>query len=77
MAKLLKIDTEKLKNGNYMFRVPEGYRTRASMASWNSDLYSLQYATGMFENNHNLSSFKGNLSKLEAGNNMFYNCVSL
>ena len=65
------VETNKIKNGNDMFKGCNNFTT------FNSDLSSLINGYYMFTNCSNLESFTSDLSPLTNGENMFYYCSNL
>ena len=65
------IQTEKIKNGRYMFLACSNF------TSFSSDLSSLTNGKQMFENCSNFTTFESNLSSLTNGEMMFSGCSAL
>ena len=76
MTPIIRIETEKIKNGNYLF-AGFGSIGGGKLKAWDADLSQLVEGEHMFEYCDKLTSFSADLSSLENGAYMFYDCSAL
>ena len=79
MAKLFKIETNKIVTAKYTFSAVDYNNNSLSSAlkSWSSDLSKLTDGSGMFYKCSNLETFYGDLGVITSGRHMFSGCSKL
>ena len=79
MAKLFKIETNKIVTAKYMFSAVDYNNNSLSsvLKSWSSDLSKLTDGSGMFYKCSNLETFYGDLGVITSGRHMFSGCSKL